>query len=107
VVFDDVNDPNTGACFTEPGHYVFTWTVWNDAEGCEDSDDVVFNLLEQPTAWGEFAELQAECDELCIDLGLAMIDKYEYFGTEAGECPNFNDLAHWSVVMGPDGVDPL
>ena len=107
VVFDDTEDPMTGICINEPGHYIFTWTVWNAAEDCEDSDDVVFNVLEEPYAWGEYGELQAECDELCIDLGLAMIDKYEYFGTDEGECPNYWDLSHWSVVMGPDGTDPL
>ncbi|MBP6870701.1 MAG: T9SS type A sorting domain-containing protein [Bacteroidales bacterium] len=104
VVFTDVNDPASEACFQEPGRYILTWTVWNDAEECEASDDVIFDLLEQPTAWGEYDELLAECDELCIDLGLAYIDKYEYFGTDAGDCPNYDDQSYWELIDGPGPV---
>ncbi len=101
VTFRDINDPNTEICFEEPGRYKLTWTLTNDAEGCEDEDEVIFDLLEQPVAMGEVAELQAPCDDLCIDLGLAGITKYDYFGSEEGECPNFTDMAHWSYVAGP------
>jgi hypothetical protein len=101
VEFVDVNDPETEACFDQPGRYKFTWTSWNAAEDCEDSEEVIFDILEQPDANGGVSELAAPCDELCIDLGLAQITKYEYFGTEVGECPNFQDMAHWSYVDGP------
>ena len=107
VVFDDVNSPTAEACFSEPGRYEFTWYVWNDAEDCEASDTVIFDLLEQPIASLEVGTLEAPCDSLCIDLGLAEINKYVYFGTEAGECPNYWDNAFWSLIEGPDGIDPL
>jgi len=101
VTFTDVNDPMTEVCFTEPGRFKLTWTLTNGAEDCEDDDEVIFDLLEQPVALGEVSELQAPCDDLCIDLGLVDIVKYDYFGTDAGECPNFTDMAHWSYVDGP------
>jgi hypothetical protein len=101
VTFRDINDPNTEICFEEPGRYKLTWTLTNDAEGCEDADEVIFDLLEQPVVEVEYTELEAPCDSLCIDLGLANITKYDYFGSEEGECPNFNDMAHWSYIDGP------
>ena len=104
VVFEDINDPASEACFQEPGRYILTWTVWNRAEDCTASDDVIFDLLEQPTAFAGNDELFAPCDEKCIDLGLAEVDKYDYYGTDEGNCPNFNDQSHWSFVSGPDNV---
>ena len=101
VTFTDVNDPETEVCFDEPGRYKFTWTVMNDAEDCEDEDEVIFDLLEQPTAAADDYELSAPCDELCYSLYDAGIVKYEYFGVETGDCPNFQDMAHWSYVDGP------
>jgi len=105
VIFRDIYDPTTQVCFAEPGHYEFNWSVWNDAQDCEASDDVVFDLIEQPIAEGGDDELIAPCDELCYSLYDAGIVKYEYFGTDQGTCPNFQDLAYWSYVSGPTG-DP-
>jgi len=104
VVFEDINDPNSGYCVNEPGRYKFTWTVWNGAEGCEDEDEVIFDLLEQPIANAIFNELYAPCNTLCIDLGLAGVDKYDYIGTDEGDCPNYQDFANWSLVSGPGAV---
>jgi hypothetical protein len=104
VVFRDIYDPNTEVCFSSPGHYEFTWTEWSNLEtNCISSDDVVFDLIEQPTAEGADDELIAPCDELCYSLVDAGIVKYEYYGTDQGECPNYQDLAHWSYVSGPTG----
>jgi hypothetical protein len=105
VLFSDIHSPVSDACFEEPGRYVFTWTVWNAAEGCEDAADVTFDLLEQPTAAGNDEPVIADCDVLCYSLYDAGIVKYEYFGTDAGECPNYQDFSHWSYVDGPTG-DP-
>ena len=98
---DGVNNPVTGICFDEPGIYKFDWTVTTDALDCEDTDEVVFNLLETPTASGDDASFAAVCDELCFSLIDVGIDKYMYFGTTDGECPNFIDMAHWSYIDGP------
>jgi hypothetical protein len=103
VRFTDLDDPNTVVCFPAPGRYEFTWTVSNAAEGCEASDEVIFNLLEQPEAIGGDDELIAPCDVLCYSLYDAGIVKYEYFGTDEGECPNYLDFSHWSYVDGPTG----
>ncbi|MCK9401041.1 MAG: T9SS type A sorting domain-containing protein [Bacteroidales bacterium] len=104
VVFDDLYTPGALVSINEPGRYIFTWTAWN-AE-CEDVDTVIFDLLEQPTAYGEFLSLDALCDDTCIDLGLANIDKYDYFGVDGvinpnDDCPNYWDMAHWFYVDGP------
>jgi hypothetical protein len=99
VIFTDINDPNTQIEIPHPGRYVFTWTLSNDA--CEDAADVVFDLVEMPEAIATYTEDQAACDELCYSLAEMGIVKYEYFGTDAGDCPNFTDLAHWSYVDGP------
>jgi hypothetical protein len=108
VVFTDVTDPLTEACFEEPGRYKFTWKVWNAAEGCEDEDEVIFDLIETPIASADAREIYTECNTLCVDLGLAGVTKYEYIGTEwtgdPDECPNYWDLAHWTVVSGPGVV---
>jgi hypothetical protein len=105
VVFTDINDPHSGYCVDQPGRYKFTWTVTNDAEGCTDADEVIFDLLEEPIATGEFTELYAPCDDLCIDLGLAGIDKYQYTGlNEYPTCPNYIDMAHWTQIAGPGAV---
>jgi hypothetical protein len=103
VVFEDLTDPNTNICFQEPGHYEFNWHVWNAAQDCEADDAVVFDLIEQPTAQGTDDELIAPCDELCYSLADAGIIKYQYFGTDEGDCPNFEDHAHWTYVSGPTG----
>jgi hypothetical protein len=106
IIFTDENDPETEVCFNQPGRYKFTWTLSNAA--CEDEDEVIFDLIEQPTASAEDDELIALCDSLCIDLGDAGINKYEYYGVEFGgnadECPNYWDNAYWSFVDGPGGV---
>jgi hypothetical protein len=108
VSYEDPNDPKTEICVDEPGRYKFTWSVWNGSENCEDEDEVILDLVEQPTADGEFSELYAPCDALCIDLGLAGIDKYEYFGDEwtgdPVECPNYWDNAYWELIDGPGAV---
>jgi len=106
VIFTDENDGQTEVCIDQPGRYKFTWTLSNDA--CEDADEVIFDLIEQPTASAEDVDLIAECDSLCIDLGDAGVIKYEYFGNEwtgnPDECPNYWDNAYWSFVDGPGGV---
>ncbi|MFA4836796.1 MAG: T9SS type A sorting domain-containing protein [Dehalococcoidia bacterium] len=104
VVFDDLYTPGAIVSINEPGRYIFTWTAWN-AE-CEDVDTVIFDLLEQPTAFAADATLMADCDYTCIDLGLAGIDKYDYFGVDGvinpnDDCPNYWDMAHWFYVSGP------
>jgi hypothetical protein len=99
VVFDDLYSTESAVTFIEPGRYTFTWTASNAA--CEDADTVLIDLIETPTAFAGNSNLQAPCDLLCIDLGLAEVDKYEYFGTASGECPNFWDNAHWIYVSGP------
>jgi hypothetical protein len=109
VVFENVNDPATDYCISEPGRYKFIWTVWNDAEGCMDDEEIVFDLIEQPTASAEITSLVAECDTLCTDLGMAFVNKYEYYGvewngTDEDACPNYWDNAYWSFVAGPGNV---
>jgi hypothetical protein len=99
VVFDDVNDPNTVISFQQPGRYIFIWTLSN--EECEDSDTVLFDMLEEPTAEVTSDILLAECDTLCVDLADAGVVKHIYFGTDEGECPNFWDMSHWGYVDGP------
>lgn len=109
VVFEDTHDATSDVCFTEPGRYIFIWNAWNDE--CQDSDTVLFDLLEQPTAEGLDLALEAECDSLCIDLGGliaggAGIIKYDYFGVNGvisvdDDCPNYWDMAHWFYVDGP------
>lgn len=101
VQFEDPTDPTGEICFEEPGRYKFNYKLWNVAEGCEDNDEVIFDLLEQPEAISQVEELTAECDELCVNILDGMIVKYEYFGTDQGECPNFQDFANWSYVDGP------
>jgi len=109
VIFDEPTDPQTVACFPEPGRYEFVWTVYS-TPGCVDSETVTFDLLEPPTAYADTNLLIAECDSLWIDLEMAGVDKYEYFGEEydplAGtpECPNYWDNAYWSLVEGPAAV---
>lgn len=104
VVFDSIGDPASEICFTEPGRYIFIWTAYNDE--CIDADTVLFDLLEEPTAFAEDDTLIAACNDTCIDLGLAGIQKYGYFGVEGvisvdNDCPNFWDMAHWFYVDGP------
>lgn len=101
VIFSDENDPNSLVTFLEPGKYIFKWTETNGAEDCESEDEVVVILLEQPVAAGDEDHLIAECDYTCLDLGLVGIDAYTYFGTDEGECPNYGNFAHWSLVSGP------
>jgi hypothetical protein len=101
VQFEELDNPTTQVCFDQPGRYKFTWTAWNGATNCIDADEVIFDLLEQPTASTEAARVYAPCDALCVDI---QANKYNYIGTDEGECPNFQDFAHWSVVSGPGNV---
>jgi hypothetical protein len=102
VTFEDVNDPMTEVEFNQTGKYVFVWTVWNETSTeCMDTDTVQFYLLEQPNAMLENGYLAAECDELCVDLGDAGVTKFDYFGTDQGDCPNYNDESGWEYIDGP------
>jgi hypothetical protein len=104
VVFEDTHDTTSDVCFSEPGRYIFIWNAWNDE--CQDSDTVLFDLLQEPIAGSDSSHLAADCDYTCIDLGLAGIDKFVYFGVDGvisvdNDCPNYWDMAHWFYVDGP------
>ncbi|NTV82700.1 MAG: T9SS type A sorting domain-containing protein, partial [Bacteroidales bacterium] len=109
VIFTDVNDPTSEVCFAEPGRYKFTWTASNAPLGCEDDDEVIFDLLEQPIASADATSIYPECNTLCTFIEA---DKYVYEGTNLGDCPNYLDFANWTVVAGPgvvtfaDDTDP-